>query len=78
MRPPAHRRIRSVLATLKRCRTAHPGGADCGQAHRTLAGPLRTRLAVVAFAWRTGIQQPSSIWCGQLRGHDHHATVWVR
>jgi hypothetical protein len=78
MRPPAHRRIRSVLATLRRCRTAHPGGPDCARARPALAVPLRTRLAVLAFSWRTGIQNPSSIWCPQLRGHEHHLTVLVR
>lgn len=78
MRPPVNRRIRSVLATLRRCRVAHPGGPDCAQERPALAVPLRSRAAVLAFSWRNGIQNPSSLWCAQLRGHDHHLTVLFR
>lgn len=70
MRVPARRRVLSVLATLRPCRE-HDG---CSALHV----PLSDRARIVGFSWRTGIRNPSSIWCEQIRGTDHHVAVYSR
>lgn len=80
MRVPIRRRVLSVLATFKRCRTVHwdEDGFDCATARPDLTLPLRDRATIIAFAWHHGIKNPGSIWCSQQRGNDHHVTVWAR
>lgn len=80
MRPPIRRRVLSVLATFRRCRAVHldKDGFDCAAVRPDLTVPLATRIGLIAFSWRTGIQNPASIWCSRQRGHDHHITVWAR
>jgi hypothetical protein len=80
MRAPLRLRVRSVLRTFRRCRTVHlpEGGFDCSKVPVAVLVPWRDRKSVVVFAWRTGVQNPSSIWCHKIAGDDHYVAVYSR
>ena len=81
VRVPLARRVAAVEASLKRCRIDHGDGCpDCSALPRAVRGvPLRNRLRLVRFAWRTGLTNSLSIWCQESRcGKQHYVAVYAR